>query len=47
MEELRQKLRIPGAEISLQASDLVAIVGSPISIKVLGDNLEFPGGAGP
>ncbi|MFI5359211.1 MAG: efflux RND transporter permease subunit [Halanaerobiales bacterium] len=41
MEELRQKLRIPGAEISLQASDLVAIAGSPISIKVLGDNLEF------
>ena len=55
MEELREKLRIPGAEISLFASDLVAIAGDPISIKVRGDNLKLleeqalinQGGTGP
>lgn len=41
MEELRQRLRIPGADISMVSNDLVAIAGSPVSIKVIGDNLEI------
>src|SRR5690554_6455486 len=40
MEEVRQKVVIPGVEISISSSDLTSIAGSPVAIRVIGDSLD-------
>lgn len=41
IEQLRQEIRIPGVEISISGSDMVAIAGSPVSIRISGDSLDI------
>jgi|LSQX01.2.fsa_nt_gb HAE1 family hydrophobic/amphiphilic exporter-1 len=41
MEDLREKIRVPGADISISAVNIAEIAGSPVSIKINGNDLAL------